>query len=111
MATGRKGGRKVERENIPATRIPRVWVTVGRPTLDDTIATPAWRAVGRSTPDRGRDSGSVDALGKWHRTCGGAEGVGELAVCVADALLAYGFVVLLEGKRVVSACRWDRLGW
>ena len=82
--------------NLPAIRIIRIRLAVRRPTMNNTIASPARRAVSRSAADGRRGGGGVDAWGEGCGACGCGEGVGELAVCVADALLACWLVVLLH---------------
>ena len=82
--------------HIPATRIKRIRLAIRRPAMNDTVASPTRRAVSRSATDGWRRGGGVDAWCEGCGACGGGEGVGELAVCVADALLACRLVVLLH---------------
>lgn len=82
--------------HIPAIWVIRIGLAIGSPAVNDTVACSARRAIGRSAANGWRGSRRVNTGCEWYWTCGGGEGVGELAICVADALLAYGLVVLLH---------------
>lgn len=73
-----------------------VGIAVGSAARNDAVATATWCAIVRSAAEHTVDGGGEDAGGQRGWSPGAGEGVaGWVAVGRADALLAYGLVVLL----------------